>query len=832
MRRAYDKGQAVMNWLYAGPFEKDVSERYTDNYIVPFEPYEAEWKEAVLCLENSSNEVKENDPCTMFSRKLVWRPLFAHEADTQITMVRFGVRATLLSTLARTALRVAEEGEYTLIIHATGAYRLTVNGVTVDEQKAVGRVDFDRKVPAHLSAGDNEIALVMLNVHLHCQNIFRLILDEPCETEIQLDGILEDVRERAETAFRNFYVKKAVITEGEKQTLANDNLPDEGQFCYELYAPDSTLVADGPVDTDGRAVLPCSDDMSDGTYTVRMFYEWQGVRVEGAPVSFQKLSFMKDVPDTDIGSRKRFLLERFAMSKRVLPDRVNVFREIAKFATGNAELFDACALERTLDYINDRFDCSDFAMHGVLRFYAKYASRPEVTAQTREKIRNCILNFKYWVDEPGKSLMFTRSENHEMLFYSAEYVAGMLFPTDIFTNSGQNGLFHALKGRINAEHWIREKGVYGFTEWHSNTYYEEDVLALLTIWDFGEENGLLRQLAKQLLDEIMLFIASNSSHGIMATTHGRCYETALMHPETEAMSRLNWVLFGEPKRLTDSMSIGSVALCTSRFEPDRVAVMMQKRDTLNTVSRMGLFRGSGQQGVCCSTYRTAHYMVSGLVESKAGEHGAQVNAGQVLLEGEIPVFVTCFGNRSPNTRPSYFGGQYVIPKTVTKRNVMGYLFDIQTVAGYTHCYIPLDDMDETRMSGNWMFACKGGAFIGIYCSEPYSVTDGGSYKQRELLCMKKTVAWLFELGDVDSYASFNDFVSRVSEAPMRSSGADIEYQSPSQGLFKLSYHDVCTCEEEKIARGDMPLIENEFVCSEYGSGKLRLTDGRVFDFFV
>ena len=74
---------------------------------------------------------------------------------------------------------------------------------------------------------------------------------------------------------------------------------------------------------------------------------------------------------------------------------------------------------------------------------------------------------------------------------STEYVAGMAFPLDNFSNSNQNGLFHALKGRLNAEHWIREKGYYGFTEWHSNTYYEEDMLALLNIYDFGEENGLL-----------------------------------------------------------------------------------------------------------------------------------------------------------------------------------------------------------------------------------------------------------------------------------------------------------------------------------------------------
>ena len=132
------------------------------------------------------------------------------------------------------------------------------------------------------------------------------------------------------------------------------------------------------------------------------------------------------------------------------------------------------------------------------------------------------------------------------------------------------------------------------------------MLALLNIYDFGEENGLLRQLAKQLLDLIVLFIASNSHHGVMATTHGRCYEPALMHPQTESMSRLNYLLFGRPIRLTKDLSIGAVALADSAYRPLAPGVQMAALETLETHTRMGIYRGSYQHGVVCSTYRTAH----------------------------------------------------------------------------------------------------------------------------------------------------------------------------------------------------------------------------------
>ena len=833
----YEKGQPLMSWLYAGPFLLDVSDRYMDNYVVPFEPYLDLWEEACRAQEASAGKeggAEEGARMTLFGKETAWRLAHTHEADRQLTWAQFGVYAALLCTMTSARIAVAEPGEYTFTLRHSGSLRMLVNNREAYARQAVGRVDHTETIRVFLNAGENSVTMMLFNVHLHCLNTFQLMMDAPCEIRLSLFPLDESLRQAVERGFDAFYLSEAMLFEGKTQFMRAESVPEQGVFQYALHTADGDVLAAGSVKgADVSIPLITYEDLpGPGAYTVDLSWENDGVRIQGTSLRFQRADFIADVPQTDYAGRKRFLLETFATGEGVNHPRSAIFSQLAAMSCGRYDLLDEQAILRVLDYINDRYDCSDFAMHGVLRFYLKYGRHPAVSNNLRERMKACILGFKYWVDEPGKSLMYTRSENHEMLFYSAEYVAGSAFPLESFPNSNQNGLFHALKGRINAEHWIREKGCYGFTEWHSNTYYEEDMLALLNIYDFGEENGLLRQLAKQLLDLIVLFIASNSQRGVMATTHGRCYEPALMHPSTESMSRINYLLFGQPTRLTNSISIGAVVLADSEYQPIPLGARMAAKETLETRTRMGLFRKSYQHGVVCSTYRTAHYMVSGLVESKANEHGAQVNAGQALLEDDVPVFVTCFADRSPTTRPSYFGGQYIIPRTIAYRNVLAYMSHIPGELGFTHCYFPLDQMDETCSAANWMFARRGGAYIAVYCTAPYTQVTGGIYNRRELLSMAKDVTWLFELGDVDTWNSFEAFVQGICAASIGLEGDSLVYHSPGAGVLRLSWGGGCTHDGMPFAAGDEPMIDNPMVCSAYGSGKIAFAEGGVMDFFA
>ncbi|MGI5894314.1 MAG: hypothetical protein ACOX6P_06925 [Candidatus Merdivicinus sp.] len=822
--------EPVLQWIYAGPFTLDVSDRYYDNYIVSACDYADYWNEARSLLPGLE-DIREGDPLSLLGKKSDWKHYFVSEADKKITFAGFGTYARLMAVVLHTRFYAEEEGEKNFSFWFTGSAAVYLNHQEIFHHEEVGRCNHSTEFSAFLHAGWNTCEILLLNVHLHCTNSFSLLTESPFLAVPQLLPEIAD-RDELNRQLFSFYLEKTLLHPGESLKIQSD-LPISIQWPLEWIISEISGKDAGaiPQHIQGRLIqngekwiaenLP--ENFEPGSYSIQIQCVLSsGVSVRGPNLSFHAIRFFDEMPDGLTCQQRRghllqCLSKSCAGSRRAL---TAVFHELAKLLCGNNKEFDEDNVIRTIDYINKRYDCSDFALHGVIRLYATYGKSDILSDQLKSAIKQCILNFKYWVDEPGKSMMFTRSENHEILFHSAEYAAGQLFPCDIFPNSGQNGLFHSLKGQILSEQWIREKGRWGFTEWLSNTYYEEDILALLSIYDFGEENSPFRRLAKNLLDFIAVLIACHQHHGVMATTHGRCYEESLMYPETESMSTLNWLLLGEPQKLCDHFSIGAVALCGSSY-PVPKGLDELARLPMWTKARMGMFQDRGGDGVNCATYRTNSYMVSGLVESRAGEHGGQVNAGQVLLDGSVPIFVTCFDNKSATTRPSYWGGQYIMPKTAAYKNLLGLIYRIDTVAGYTHCYFPQFSFDEVTSQNGWWFGRKNNAYIAVYSQKPAHMVQEGDCRGREILCLEKENIWILEAGCREENEDFTNFIKQIVSAKILCTDIDLVYDSPSVGQVHLSWENPCTIQGEPIIEKPFPLIENKYLFSEYGSGVIQ-----------
>ncbi|TDF94379.1 hypothetical protein [Paenibacillus piri] len=838
--------KTVRAWLYAGPFDKDVSDLYDDNYKVPVQPYLPLLAEA----EEQAGRLtpREGDELSLFGETCLWKLLRTDPSEYKMTWARFGVHARLLVTYAYTRLDAPEEGVYACRLWLAGSARIYVNGHKIFDHTKVGRVTGEFTVELPLAAGSNDVLIVLGNVHLHCMNSFSFELEYgavPVRPSLPL-LLSGKARRGLEDDFRQFYLSSGTVSGSEPVLLEwEEELRSGGLFSLILYKSVRGMPKEEVYRHQARLAgadlsleLVQADRLPEsGEYLLTVDYEGeQGERIGGISLSFKKIDWLDTLPETGYSGRKRFMLERLAETG--YETRSVIHRELAKMEAGLWDAVDPVAIDASLQYINDRYDCADFALHGLLRMYAKHADGGHIPPELKERMKACILGFKYWVDEPGRSMMFTRSENHEILFYSAEYIAGLMFPGEHFPNSGQNGLFHALKGQLKSERWIKEKGTYGYMEWHSNTYYEEDMLALLNLHDFGEENGYLRILARQLLDLTVAIMASHSYKGVMATTHGRSYEDSIIHPELESMSHLNWLLFGQPKRLAKKLSIGCVALAGSGYSPnpewERVA---SSEEELFTLTRMGLFPDRGMDGVNCATYRTKDYMLSGMVGSKKGQHGGQVHAGQALLDGTVPVFVTCFDNKSEMTRPSYWGGQYLNPKTIAHKNVLAYIYRLGKGPGYTHCYFPFDRFDETAELGGWLFGRKNEAYIAVYSQRPYTKTTSGKYKNCELLCMEKDNIWLFETGSLTQSGPFSQFVKSVTDAKLSAEDEGLLYVSSSLGPVVLDYDKTCSVGGQPVPERDdgYPLISNRYAHGEYGTGitKLQLESGvKILNFLI
>jgi hypothetical protein len=173
----------------------------------------------------------------------------------------------------------------------------------------------------------------------------------------------------------------------------------------------------------------------------------------------------------------------------------------------------------------DRFDdCTDFDVLYLLNLW--YAHRDRLPAGTREDIKARLLAFKYWYTEPTPPGVIDNrwywSENHRIIFHVDEYLAGLAFPDETFTNDGRTGAEHATSARARILDWLEEKVRFGFSEWHSDVYYQKDVTPLLTLVEHAPDRELSRRAA-MLLDVFLLDVALHLHRGNFGATHGRSY---------------------------------------------------------------------------------------------------------------------------------------------------------------------------------------------------------------------------------------------------------------------------------------------------------------------
>jgi hypothetical protein len=119
-------------------------------------------------------------------------------------------------------------------------------------------------------------------------------------------------------------------------------------------------------------------------------------------------------------------------------------------------------------------------------------------------LKEMFINAKYWKTDPGDDSICYWSENHQILWAVAEYMAGQMWPDDVFTNNGITGLEHMNRARERIEIWLEHRFLYGFSEFNSNNYFRFNVSPASNFIEFAaEEDSLLVERMKMCLD--MLF---------------------------------------------------------------------------------------------------------------------------------------------------------------------------------------------------------------------------------------------------------------------------------------------------------------------------------------
>lgn len=268
------------------------------------------------------------------------------------------------------------------------------------------------------------------------------------------------------------------------------------------------------------------------------------------------------VPVAETFEERRQYYLKWALEQPQSEGRDRIWAQVLRMEAGQEFLCDD-ALQWSLHFVNERNDCADFVVGGLLRLYYKFAGTGRLTESQEEAIKEALLHFRYWLDEPNPThaAMELYTENHQIMTHSSEYLAGQLFPDEIFTNVEQDGRWRKERARFKILNWIDWRSRTGMAEWDSTVYYPINLGGLLNLIDFAKDEEIAAAAA--MMTDLLLFdIAVDSYYGLHGATTGRAESHNIKSAAGDSLVTVQALLWGLGRFQTTS-NMGTVAIATS-----------------------------------------------------------------------------------------------------------------------------------------------------------------------------------------------------------------------------------------------------------------------------
>lgn len=181
------------------------------------------------------------------------------------------------------------------------------------------------------------------------------------------------------------------------------------------------------------------------------------------------------------------------------------------------------AIIPTKMHLDMRYDCSDFMTPTLTRLIYKHGDTLQaVSPQGYNLIKETLLDFKYWMTEPGRDSMCYWSENHQILFAVAEYLVAQKWPNEIFTNDGKKGSIHFARAESRINSWMEHRFYYGFSEFNSTNYFPFNFGPMSNFIQFSN-NPMMVERMKMVMDLALYELASNMYQYTFMAPSGRAY---------------------------------------------------------------------------------------------------------------------------------------------------------------------------------------------------------------------------------------------------------------------------------------------------------------------
>ena len=594
-----------------------------------------------------------------------------------------------------------------------------------------------------------------------------------------------------ERAFDFAYLEEVVNYHGAHFNLrwAND-IDVNCRYTYQIQDKDKYIYVEGNWDTDPNEPL-------DIGHTMRLFERpyWVVLRATGVDYYQQNLRYERRMPlyvidntysssiyDTMSGRRREALEDAAKYNK-------NIFAEIAKIELQRWEgvdhsglrwyPFDPKFVEDSITRVNQREADSEIDLVGLLGMIYRYSDNPSFPEKLKQPLEDCVLNFRYWQDEPGSDALEFSSESQSILFHTCEILAGQLYTRRKFLNSGKTGHWHVKKGNQLALDWLHQRSATGFQDWNSHQSFERFILALTHLTSLAK-NVTIKELAAVLLDKLFLTMAVNSYKGAFGATHGQAGAAMLKSAQLEATSGVSRLLWG--LGVFNSNLLGTVSLATSDYEfpvmIGEIAADLPKQMLSKECCVIDPDKGEKAN---TTTYKTPDYMLSSVQDYRPGQPGSSEHVWQATMGSEAVVFVNHPACMSEDEafQPGFWRGNRILPRVAQWKNVLVAVYKLpdNDWMGFTHAYVSPFAFDEHEIIEGWLFTRKENGYLALTAANGFELIRRSPDGYREVRSYGSHNIWICHMGRKAVDGVFSKFQHKILAIKPEWKGLSVEFKT-------------------------------------------------------
>lgn len=461
---------------------------------------------------------------------------------------------------------------------------------------------------------------------------------------------------------------------------------------------------------------------------------------------------------------------------------------LARLAIGLAGPETDAMIGAFLPAIEDCHDCADFSLVPLLWCRREY--RAALDPDLASRVDRAVLGFRYWMDEPGDDVQWYFSENHALLFHTAAYLAGSMYPRERFVRTGRSGTEQSVVGLARVRAWLDHFESWEMAEFNSAAYFPIDLCGLTALFALAPDADVGARAGAAVV-RLLELIARSAHHGVLTAAQGRSYEHTLIAAGSLELTSIARLLWGRGSYGRRVHALPQLALCLR----DRGLAVPSELGDAADYRGPGAVEWSFAQGqdrvAKLYHYKTRAFAMGSAARYRWGEWGYQETPLQLRL-GEEPnaqVWINHPGEvlHFGFGRPSYWGGSGTMPRVQQYRALALLSFDCSPEQpGFTHAWFPRGFFDESAVDGAVAAARSGEGLVVLKGSSAFERAESGPGAGVELKLPGRKATWLVRLGDTANHGSLSRFSSAFGSLSARlgSDGAML-VDDPEYGLVRF-----------------------------------------------